>query len=124
MKILFLVLVCCLCGCAMFKKTSKTSAITKASSVKNLEATELILKRAGKETQTFTYWNDSGFYQIQQVREIVAQAERGELKIGQEENSREDVVIKTKMAFKPWIYAGVSVFLLLIFILWLKKRKR
>ncbi|WP_316817980.1 hypothetical protein [Pedobacter nyackensis] len=64
MKNILLLILFCLSGCGVFKKTSKTNATATQSSTNQLESTQLVLKNADKETRTFTYWNDSGFYQI------------------------------------------------------------
>lgn len=59
-----------LCSCTLFKKTSKTKDSVTKSSNNQLQSSQLVLKNAGKETQVFTYWNDSGFYQYQSIKDI------------------------------------------------------
>lgn len=120
-KLSLIIIILCFSGCALFQQTNKGRASTAQSSVKQLEATELVLKRAGKETQIFTYWNDSGFYQLQYVKEQMEQTETGQLKLKQEDQLKNKVSVKKKEPLKTGFYILFAAVLFLVFIFFFKK---
>lgn len=119
MKRIFIIIMLCLSllGCALFKKTSKTSSMVSQSSTNQLDASQLVLKNADKETQVFTYWNDTGFYQYQHIKERVEQAKTGKISIKEKAVlSQENRVKRTEPAV-TWIYIGMVVLFAVIFFL-------
>jgi hypothetical protein len=104
MKRIFIAIVGCLFGCALFNKTSKTTTLDKHSSEKQLESSRLLFKTANKETQIFTYWNDSGFYQIQSIREQVNVAKTDKLKAEEKQLAKQQTIVKKTEPLKIWIY--------------------
>lgn len=98
-------------GCALIQKTSKTKSVDKQSAVNQLESSRLVLKRADKETQIFTYWNDSGFYQFQHIKEQVDQSKLDKIKTEEKKEARQTAVIR-KM--EPGVFLGVLVVLLVL----------
>lgn len=121
MKKIFIIILFCLSGCALFKKTSKSSSHNSHKSINQLEASQLVLKTADKETQIFTYWNDSGFYQFQQIKEQIDQAELSKLKKENKEETQQKVTMKTTEPLNIWIY--VVVLLGVLGLYWWKKYK-
>lgn len=121
MNKLSLIIIMCFSGCALFQQTNKGTARTTQSSVKQLEATELFLKRADKETQILTYWNDSGVYQLQYIKEQMEQTETGQLKLKQEDSLKNNISMKKKETLKIGAYLLLAAFLLLIFIFFQKR---
>jgi|GEM_PF-554740 len=121
--ILFVVVVVCLAGCALFRKTSKTIDRATHSSSKQLESTELILKSTGKETQIFTYWNDSVLYQYQHINEQIDLAKSGKLNTRENQQAKQSVTVKKSMPVKVLIYIGLAAVLAIIFIVLFKIHK-
>jgi len=119
-QILLCMIVLFICGCALFKKTSRTSDITKKSSINQLESRQLVLRNAGKETQIFTYWNDSGFYQYQLIKEQSRERSSAQLKVEEKQVSKEKNVSKKSEPVKVWGYMGLFLLLLAGFIFYKK----
>ena len=116
-KILFVIVVIGMCSCTLFRKTTKTTDQATHTSSKELESTELILKSAGKETQIFTYWNDSGFYQYQHIKEQVEQARFGKLNSRENEQMKQLTTVKKSVPVNTLIYIGLIAALVIILIL-------
>jgi hypothetical protein len=106
-KYLLLGILLCVSSCGLFKKTSKTTAINSASSMKQAELNEFLLKQADKETQIITYWNDSGFYQIQNIKERVDEAKSKQVTTKETENSKEKLVTKESKSLQIWWWVGI-----------------
>ena len=106
---LIVIIILCLFGCALFNKTSKTTTTGKQSSEKQLESSQLLFKTANKETQIFTYWNDSGFYQIQNIREQVNVAKTDNLKAEEKQLAKQETVVKKTEPLKNWIYMAILI---------------
>lgn len=96
-------------GCSLLRKTTITSNKKSQSSSKQLEASMLILKNANKETQVFTYWNDSGFYQYQHIKEQTDLAKSGRLKASAKVSEQTKVATKQTEPPKLWIYMVLAV---------------
>lgn len=109
--LLFLSLLCC-SGCALFKKTSKSSNVTTQSSKNQLESSQLVLKQVGKETQTFTYWTDSGFYQYQLIKERSKESESTDLTTKEAMTYKKKQTAKQSEPLKFWVYLGLLLVML------------
>lgn len=105
---LFMILLLC-AGCALFNKTSKTSDVAKQSSINQLESTQLVLKSVDKETQIFTYWNDSGFYRLEQIRERADQAKSDKLKTIEKQEAKQAMVTKKREPLNTWIFVLIVI---------------
>lgn len=112
MKNILLLILFCLFGCGVFKKTSKTTSSTTQSSTNQLESSQLVLKSAGKETQVFTYWNDSGFYQFQHIKEQVDETKSDDLKTMEEQKMGQITTVKESEFLKNWIYGIILIVLI------------
>ena len=110
-SILFIILVCS-AGCSLFRKTSKTNSNAAQSSTKQLEASQLILKKAEKETQIFTYWNDSGFYQVQYIKEQIDEAKSAKLIEEDKQEAKQASSTKKMEPVATWIYLVILLVLL------------
>lgn len=120
MKGILIVIVLCLSGCTLFKRTSKSNTKETQQSSKEADFREFVLRSGTKETQVYSYWNDSGFYQYQRIMEQVDQSESRLLKIGEEVLTKKDLSIKKTEPSKLWIWlvviiCGISI---LAFTLW------
>jgi len=109
MKGVLIITVLCLFGCALFNKTSKTTTTDTQSSTKQLESSQLLLKKADKETQIFTYWNDSGFYQFQYIKEQVDQAKSGKFRADEKQSAKNTMNSKTVEPVGAWIYVMILI---------------
>lgn len=98
-------------GCSLFKKTTKISHKESQSSSKRTEADMLILKNANRETQIYSYWTDSGFYQFEQIKEQVELAKSGKLKATEKVSEQNKIVTKQNEPLKFWIYIVLAVIL-------------
>ncbi|SDL15494.1 hypothetical protein SAMN04487898_115138 [Pedobacter sp. ok626] len=96
-------------GCALFQKSTKTSSNHKQSLEKQLESSQLLFKTANKETQIFTYWNDSGFYQVQNIREQIDMANSNRLKAEEKEEAKQETIVKKTKPLKFWVYGLVCI---------------
>lgn len=110
-QIILFIIVLFICSCSLFKKTSRTSDTTKKSSLNQLESTQLVLKNIDKETQIFTYWNDSGFYQYQLIKERSKESVNNQLNTKEVLTSKEKQSKKQSEPVNIWAYI---VFLLLL----------
>jgi len=78
------------------------------------------LKSGAKETQVFSYWNDSGFYQYQRISEQVDQLASRQLKAGEITLAKKELSDKKTEPSRVWIWfvvivCGISI---LAFRLW------
>ncbi|MNK43394.1 hypothetical protein D3C87_620970 [compost metagenome] len=96
-------------GCALFQKSTKTSSTHKRSLEKQLESSQLLFKTANKETQIFTYWNDTGFYQVQNIREQVDMAKTDRLKTEERQEAKQETIVKKTEPLKMWVYGLVCM---------------
>jgi len=120
---LLVIILICFSGCGVFRKTSKTTDQVSHSATKELESTALLLKSAGKETQTFTYWNDSGFYQFQQIKEQIDQAESTKLNTQESQQLTKSNTLKKSEPANALIFIGLVIILIVIFMFLLKQFK-
>ena len=117
---LFAIVLICFSGCTLFRKTSKSNAVVAQSSINQLESSQLVLKNAGKETQIFTYWNDSGFYQYQHIKEQVDQARLNNLKAEEKQQAKQTVVTRKTEPVSTWVYVMVFIAFVVCFLIFRK----
>lgn len=121
--ILFVMVMVCFAGCTLFRKTSRTSAVATQSSISQLESSQLVLKSSGKETQVFTYWNDSGFYQFQYIKEQVDQSGLASISLAESQRSKSAVLVKeAEPIIKPF-YIGLGVLLVVCLLVYNRRKK-
>jgi ATP-dependent Zn protease len=111
MKYIALIITLFICSCSLFKKTSRSSDVTKKSSLNQLESSQLVLKNIGKETQVFTYWNDSGFYQYQLIKEQSKEQTATQLKSKEVQDVKEKQKSKESEPIRLFGYLVVLVVL-------------
>ena len=102
-----LIIIIPLSSCSLFKKTTKTSAIESFDLSRQTEARSLDLKTSQKETQIYSYWKDSIFYQYEVIREEVDQAITGSLKVQENQAVKQETNIKESKPVEAWIYTGI-----------------
>jgi ADP-ribosylglycohydrolase len=96
-------------GCNLFKKTSSNSSANTEASTKQTASSQLVLRSANKETQVFTYWNDSSIYQYQLITEQVNEAQSDKLKTEEEQQAKQQQTIKESEPANAWIYMGIAI---------------
>lgn len=101
-------------GCVLLRKSSKTTTKETEQASKKTELQEFVLKSANKETQVFTYWNDSGFYQYQHIKEQVDQAGGERLTIHEEERATKKLTQKKSEPVGTWVYAGIALVVMFV----------
>ncbi|MEQ7800928.1 hypothetical protein ABDJ41_14080 [Pedobacter sp. ASV1-7] len=94
-------------SCSLFRKTSKTKDIVTQSSKNQLDFSQLVLKSSGKETRVFTYWNDSGFYQYQHIKEQLDQAKSDQLKTITQHAAGQTIATKNTTSLQTWGIVGM-----------------
>lgn len=121
MRYIALVITLFMYSCSLFKKTSRSSDVTKKSSLNQLESSQLVLKNIGKETQIFTYWNDSGFYQYQLIKEQSKEQTATQLKSKEIQDVKEKQTSKKSEPVRLWGFVVSVVVLCIIACFWIKK---
>ncbi|SMC78802.1 hypothetical protein SAMN04488101_10334 [Pedobacter nyackensis] len=109
-----------LSGCALFKNTSKTNVKEIQQFSKEVDFREFVLKSGTKETQVFSYRNDSGFYQYQRIMEQVDQSASRELKTGEEALVKKELLSKKT---EPPEFLGWFVVMLISMLCYLLYRR-
>ncbi len=110
------------CSCSLFKKTTKTTAISSFDLSRQLEKQMLDLKTQQKETQIYSYWNDSVFYQYEVIKEQVDQAKAGNVKVQEKQAAKQEEKVKESEPTEVWIYSAF-VLGIIAFIIIFKKVK-
>lgn len=113
MRIVIFLFALFLCSCALFQKTSKESLMQSQSSANQLKSTQLVLKNTAKETQIYTYWNDSGFYQYQHIKEQVDQKEQTKLKLEEKQQVKQTLRTKVTAPAANRIFLAAGILLVL-----------
>jgi len=120
MKTLYIILILSLTSCSLFKKTTKATNTASFDLSKQTEVRSLELQTAQKETQIYSFWKDSIFYQYSLIKEQVDKANTGSLKLQENQELKQAQTIKESKPVESWIYA---IFLvgLIAFVLIFKK---
>lgn len=118
MKPIYLLLITLLSSCALFKKTTKSSETSSFDLSKQTEENQLALITTQKETQIYSYWKDSMFYQYEVIKEQIDQSKAGTVKTQENQETKQERSIKESQPLDIWIYAGIIlgiIWLILIF---------
>ena len=107
MKTLYtIMLILLLSSCSLFKKTTKTTTSASFDLSKQTEVRNLELQTAQKETQIYSFWKDSVFYQYSLIKEQVDQARAGTLKVEENQEAKKGKAVKESRPVESWIYMG------------------
>ena len=104
MKTLYIILLALLSSCSLFKKTTKNTTSASFDLSRQTEARSLDLLTAQKETQIYSFWKDSIFYQFALIKEQADQARAGTLKVQENLEAKQDQTIKESRPMEMWIY--------------------
>ena len=99
----------CFSGCNLFKKTSSNSLANIQNSTKQSVSDQFVLKSANKETQVFTYWNDTSIYQYQLIKEQVREAQSDKLKTEEQQQAKQQQTRKESEPANAWVYIGIAI---------------
>lgn len=92
-------MVVCFYGCKVFKQTARV----KHNSATQVEAAELLWKQADRERRIYSYWNDSGFYQFEVMRERVGEAKSGRIMLNEKQEDSAKFVKRDMKGWGIWI---------------------
>lgn len=104
-----------LAGCALMRRADKAEHQVRKEITRQTYLDKIDVKNTGKETLTFTWWNDSAFYQYQSVMEQVADVKV--VKLAAEENAKA-VVKQTEKRVETIPVFGIAALLGLIIALY------
>ena len=102
-----LILIIILSSCSLFKKTTMNTSSGSFDLSKQAERKQLNLKTMQKETQIYSWWNDSMFYQYEVIKEEVDQAKAATMKTLEKQEARQEQTVKVSKPIAVWIYAGI-----------------
>ncbi|RYE37872.1 MAG: hypothetical protein EOP48_27980 [Sphingobacteriales bacterium] len=122
MQIKQILLILLLSSCSLFKKTTKTIAKGSFDLSKQIEARSLDTQTAQKETQIYSWWKDSVFYQYAQIKEQVDQAKAATVVLQENQEVKQEQTIKESEPAEEWVY-GSLVFGMIVFVLMFYRRK-
>ena len=100
-------------GCMLFKKSSKASLQNRSDSNSQSYLERVSLKTANKETNIYTYWNDSLIFQFQNIRENVDEAKLSALSNKENQVTKQEQTIKKTEPPDLWVY-GVAAILVAV----------
>lgn len=112
MRQLFVIVIICLSGCALFKRTNKTEYTNEREASKQIYLDRVGIKSANKESHTFSWWNDSSFYQYQNIREDVKEAQLERLNSKEKVSAKIKNVKKERASVNLWIPVGIVCLIL------------
>ncbi len=102
LSIIGLYLLLCLSSCSLFRKTSKITASSTFDLSKQIEAQTLDSKTKQKETLRYSYWEDSIFHQYEVVREQIDQAKSSIVKTQENQEAKQEQVLKESKTAETW----------------------
>ncbi|RZM22603.1 MAG: hypothetical protein EOO88_28905 [Pedobacter sp.] len=111
MKLFYLFPIILLSGCSLFRKTSKITASATFDLSKQTEAQTLDLKTKLKETQRYSYWEDSIFHQYEVIREQIDQSKASNVKTQENQETKQDQVLKESKPAESWVFLIILVVL-------------
>ena len=107
MKTVYIILTLFLSSCSLFKKTTKTTNSASFDLSKQTQEHQLDLKTTQKETQIYSWWNDSIFYRYEVIKEQVDQAKAATIKTLEKQEARQEQMEKVSKPVVLWIYTGI-----------------
>jgi hypothetical protein len=96
-------------GCMLFKKSSKATLQNRSDSNSQSYLERVSLKTANKETNIYTYWNDSLIFQFQNIRENVDEAKLSVLSNKENQVTKQEQTIKKAEPPDLWLYGVVAI---------------
>ncbi|RYE50712.1 MAG: hypothetical protein EOP48_19320 [Sphingobacteriales bacterium] len=97
----------CFSSCGLFKKTTRTTDFQSFDLSKETDARRLDLTAMQKETQSYSWWKDSIFYQYEVIKEKVDQARATNLTTWEKQESKQEQTVKISKPVENWIYVGI-----------------
>lgn len=103
-------------GCVLFKKSSKASLQNRSDSNNQSYLERVSLKTANKETNIYTYWNDSSIFQFQNIRENVDEAKLSALSNKENQVTKQEQTIKKAEPLDLWMYGVVAILVTIVLV--------
>jgi len=116
MQIKHILLILLLSSCSLFKTTTKTTAAKSFDLSKQIDARSLDIQTAQKETQIYSWWKDSVFYQYSQIKEQVDQAKAATVVLQENQEVKQEQTVKESEPAEAWV-CGSFVFGMIVFVL-------
>ncbi|RYY13448.1 MAG: hypothetical protein EOO04_31860 [Chitinophagaceae bacterium] len=107
MKTIYLIIILLLSSCSLFRKTTKTTAAESFDLSKQTEMQTLDLKTSQKETQIYTWWKDSIFYQYEVIREQEDQTKAEKMNVLEKQGATQQYTTKERNPAEVLVYAGI-----------------
>lgn len=106
-------------GCMLFKKNTKTAMENKLETNQHTYLERVNLKTANKETNIYTYWNDSSVFQYQNIRENIIEAKRSAVNTDEKQVMQQQEMMKKTEPPDLWVYGvalivGIGVLILVV----------
>lgn len=107
LSVIVLYFMLCILSCSLFKRTTKSTSAATFDLSKQVQENHLLLTTKQKETQIYSYWKDSIFYQYQLIKEQVEQTKAGTVKTREKQEAKQEQITKESRPIEVWIYAGI-----------------
>lgn len=120
MKWMIVALVINLMSCALFKTTSRLSAVKGKESSKQSYLDRVDVKTLNRETHTYTWLKDTTVFQYQNIQEYAEEAILEKLSSSEKELERSKAVKKESSPLKFFLFAGI-LFLVFCLFMFVKK---
>ena len=105
-----------LTGCMLFKKSSKATLQNRSDSSSQSYLERISLKTANKETNIYTYWNDSAAFQFQHILENVDEAKLSSLSNKENQVTKQNQTIKKTEPPDLWIYGIIAILVAVVLV--------
>ncbi|SMD15055.1 hypothetical protein SAMN04488101_1187 [Pedobacter nyackensis] len=96
-------------GCMLFKKNTKTTMENNLETNHKTYLERVNLKTASKETNIYTYWNDSSVFQYQNIRENIEEAKRSTVNTDEKQVMQQRETMKKTEPPDLWVYGVVII---------------
>jgi len=101
----------CILSCGLFKRATKSTSAATFDLSKQTEENHLALTTKQKETQVYSFWKDSIFYQYQLIKEQAEQAKTGTVKMQEKQETKQEQITKESRPFETWGFLVILIVL-------------
>lgn len=116
LEVVCLVLMFCT-GCILFKKSTKSTTENKSENQVQAYLERVNLKTANRETNIYTYWNDSSVFQYQNIRENIEEAKHNTVNKNEKQVTQQKETVKKTEPPDLWVYGVIVVVVIGVLIL-------
>lgn len=119
LEVVCLVLIFCM-GCMLFKKSTKSTTETRSENQVQAYLERVNLKTSNRETNIYTYWNDSSVFQYQNVRENIEVTKHNTVNKNEKQVTQQKEMVKKTEPPDLWVYGVIVVVVVGVLILVVK----